>query len=180
MLGILDLAWLAGLAWPGWPGWAGRLWLVISSFLDFVDFRGGVKIIKIKKKILKQKIVDVFASIERLGFSFNTEWFTSLHIIQLKQLYSYMEDIWNYRAQLPPEMKIKICPPDGRIFAKSVIEIRNTTNRNTMKDYILTDINKFNNAVSDSDKKIGFMYFLIGLAKVNPSVFDIHPWILDV
>ena len=91
-----------------------------------------------------------------------------------------MEDIWNYRAQLPPEMKIQICPPDGRIFTKSVIEIRNTTNRNTMKDYILTDINKFNNAVSDSDKKTGFMYFLIGLAKVNSSVYDIHPWILDV
>ena len=146
-----------------------------------LDFKDEMKELKQdKKKLLKQKITDVFASIERLGFSINIEWFTSLHIIQLKNLYSHMEDIWNYRAQLPSTMKIKICPPDGIIFSKSALEIRNTINRESIKDYILTDINKFNNAISDSDKKTGFMYFLIGLSKVNPDVYNTHPWILNV
>ena len=146
--------------------------------IEFVDEMKEMK--KDKKKILKQKMTDVSASIERLGFSFNTEWFSSLHIVQLKKLYGYMEDIWNYRAQLTPVMKCQICPPNGIIFNKSHIEIRNTTECNAMRDYILTDINKFNNAESDNDKKTGFMYFLIGLSKVNSSVFDIHPWIIDV
>ena len=26
----------------------------------------------------------------------------------------------------------------------------------------------------------GYMYFLIGLAKINPVVYDIHPWILNI
>jgi hypothetical protein len=146
--------------------------------IEFVDEMKEVK--KDKKKILKQKMTDVFASIERLGYSFNNEWFTTLHILQLKKLYSLMEDIWNYRAQLTPEMKRQLCPPDGLIFNKSVIEIRNVTNRDQMRDYILTDINKFNSAVSDNDKKTGFMYFLISLSKVNYRVLETHPWMASV
>lgn len=146
-----------------------------------IDFKDEIKEIeKDKKKLLKQKITDVFASIERLGLSVNTSWFTSLNIIQLKKIYGLMEDIWNYRAQLSQELKNQICPPDGRIFNKHPHEIRNTTDKNKMMDYILTDINKFNNAVSDGDKRTGFMYFLISLSKVNPLVLDIHPWMASV
>ena len=146
--------------------------------VEFIDEMKEVK--KDKKKILKQKMTDVFASIERLGFSFNNDWFSTLHIVQLKKLYGLMEDMWNYRAQLTPEMKCQICPPNGIIFNKSQHEIRNTTNRDTMKDYILTDINKFNNATSDNDKKTGFLYFLISLSKVNYRVLETHPWMASV
>ena len=141
------------------------------------DFKDEIKQVeKDKKKLLKQKITDVFASIERLGLSVNTRWFTNLHIIQLKKTYGLMEDIWNYRAQLSQQTKNRMCPPDGRIFNKSPHEIRNLTDRNKMMDYILTDVNKFNKAESDSDKKTGFIYFLVALSKVNPIVLEIHPW----
>ena len=145
------------------------------------DFKDEIKQVeKDKKKLLKQKITDVFASIERLGLSVNTSWFTSLHIIQLKKVYGLMEDIWNYRAELSLQTKLRMCPPDGRIFNKHPHEIRNLSDRNKMMNYILTDINKFNGAESDSDKKTGFMYFLIALSKVNPLVLDIHPWMASV
>ena len=144
-----------------------------------IDFKDEMKKIeKDKKKILKQKMVDIFASIERLGFSFNNDWFTSLHTVQLKKLYSLMEDIWNYRLQLTLETKVKICPPNGIIFNKSPLEIRNINNKDKLRNIIIDDISKFNNAISDSDKKLGFMYFLIGLSKVNPIIYDIHPWVL--
>ena len=135
---------------------------------------------KDKKQILKQKMVDVSAAIERLGFSFNLEWFSCLGLIPLKKLYGLLEDIWNYRTQLPIEIKRRICPPNGLIFNKSVIEIRRITQRDDMRNIIVSDILKFNNAIDDSDKKTGFMYFLIGLAKINPNVYNIHPWILSI
>lgn len=145
------------------------------------DFKDEIKQIeKDKKKLLKQKIIDVFASIERLGLSINSQWFTCLHIIHLKKIYGLMEDIWNYRAELSTEIKNKMCPPDGRIFNKSANEIRNIVDRNKIMDYILTDINKFNNAQSDSDKITGFTYFLISLSKVNPIVLETHPWMASV
>ena len=145
------------------------------------DFKDEIKQVeKDKKKLLKQKIIDVFASIERLGLSVNSQWFTCLHIIHLKKIYGLMEDIWNYRAELSQEIKIKMCPPDGRIFNRSPHEIRHTSDRMKMMDYILTDINKFNNAESDSDKITGFTYFLISLSKVNPIVLDTHSWMASV
>lgn len=145
------------------------------------DFKDEIKQVeKDKKKLLKQKITDVFASIERLGLSINISWFTTLHIIQLKKVYGLMEDIWNYRAQLDNEAKIRICPPDGRIFNKSPNEIRNLSDRNKMMDYILTDINKINSAHSDNDKKTGFILFLVALSNVNPLVLEVHPWMIDI
>ena len=146
-----------------------------------VDFKDEMKKVeKDKKTILKHKMIDIFAIIERLGFSFNNEWFTSLHTISLKKLYYLMEDIWNYRSQLSLDMKISICPPNGIIFNKSPFEIRGINNRDILRNIIIDDISKFNNAISDGDKKTGFMYFLIGLAKINPIVCDTHPWILNI
>ena len=146
--------------------------------LNFEDEMKEIK--KDKKSILKQKIVDLSANIERLGFSFNIEWFTVLHTTNLKKLYSLLEDIWNYRAQLSLAMKMKICQPNGIVFNKSQLEIRNITSRDNIRTVILDDVLKFSNAVEDGDKKTGYMYFLIALAKINPVVYDIHPWILNI
>ena len=52
--------------------------------IEFVDEIKELK--QDKKKLLKQKMTDVSASIERLGYSFNVDWFRTLHIIQLKKL----------------------------------------------------------------------------------------------
>ena len=146
--------------------------------LNFKDELKELK--KDKKNVLKQKIIDLSAILERIGMSFNIEWFTNLHTIQLKKLYGLMEDIWNYRAQLSLEMKRRICPPNGIIFNKSHHEIRNTNSKDTMRDFIISDVLKFNSATEEGDKFVGFSYFLAALAFVNPIVYDTHPWILNV
>jgi len=145
-----------------------------------VDFIDEMKeLIKGQKNILKHKMIDVFASIERLGLSFSNEWFTSLNLNQLKKLYGLMEDIWNYRAELTISMKMLICPPNGIIFNMSHLVIRSIDCRDKLRGIIIDDINKFNSALSDNDNKTGLIYFLIALSQVNPLVFNTHPWILN-
>ena len=146
--------------------------------LTFIDEMKELK--KDKKNILKQKMVDLSANIERTGYSFNIEWFTLLNTIQLKKLYYILEDIWNYRANLSIEMKIKMCPPNGIVFNKSHNEIRQTNSKDTMRDNIVSDILKFNNAQDNSDERLGYMLFLMGLGTppINPSICEVHPWIL--
>ena len=39
---------------------------------------------------------------------------------------------------------------------------------------------KFNNAVNIDDKKLGYMYFLIGLGSVSKECYDSHPWLMYV
>jgi len=146
-----------------------------------IDFKDEMKEIKKDKKaILKQKMIDLSANIERLGYSFNMEWFSVLNTMSLKKLYSLMEDIWNYRAQLSIDMKMRICPPNGLVFNKSPIEVRNINTRDKMRSLVIDDVSNFNKAVDDNDKKIGYMYFLYGLAKVNPIVYQTHDWIMNI
>ena len=38
-------------------------------------------------------------------------------------------------------------------------------------------VSKFNNAITPGDKKLGYMFFLIGLSEVNRYCFDAHEWI---
>ena len=145
--------------------------------LNFKDEMKELK--KDKKAILKQKIVDLSAAIERLGYSFNLEWFKALHSTHLRHLYRLLEDMWNYRLQLSQSQKDKICPPNGIVFNMPPHEIRNF-NRDNMRELIVNDVMKFNNAEDDSDKKLGFMYFLICLGKVNPVLYSVHDWILYI
>ena len=44
----------------------------------------------------------------------------------------------------------------------------------------LQEVLKFDGAVLDSDKKLGFMYFLIGLGMVSPPCFSAHQWMMFV
>ena len=49
-----------------------------------------------------------------------------------------------------------------------------------VSELILQEVLKFDGAVLDSDKKLGFMYFIIGLGSVSLSCHNSHPWLLYV
>jgi len=130
-----------------------------------------------KKNIIKQKIVNLCSDLSQSGYYCDIEWFLSLSRIQLKKLYKNLEDIWNYRAYLTDEVKSRISPPNGLVFNIPIIEVYNYTDKNDLRDIILSEVSKFNNAISSSDKKLGYMFFLIGLSEVSRECLDAHEWI---
>jgi hypothetical protein len=120
-------------------------------------------IIRERKDAIKQKSVDLFSCIEQSGYTCQIEWFMNLSLRRLKTLYKNLEDIWNYRSQLTIEMKRKICPPNADIFRTPMIEVMNYSCKEDLQELILHEVMKFTNAESDSDRKLGFMYFLIAI-----------------
>lgn len=135
-------------------------------------------IILTKRQILKQKTIDIFSQMEQYGFGCNIDWFLNLHARKLKNLYRNMEDIWNYRLNLTNEMKSSISPPNGIVFNISVNQVMNTHNCETLQEIILNEICKFNNAINDDCKKLGYMYFLIGLGTVSAECYHSHQWLM--
>ena len=127
-----------------------------------------------RKDTIKQKIVDLFSFIEQSGHSCQIEWITNLNIRKLKNLYRQLEDIWNYRSQLSYEVKCNICPPNADIFKTPVSEVMNYNCKEDLQELIIHDIMKFTQAINDSDRKLGFMYFLIGLAHVSRECYLSH------
>ena len=131
-------------------------------------------IVRERKDMIKQKIVDLFSCIEQSGYTCQIEWFSSLSIRRLKELYRQLEDVWNYRSQLSDQMKINICPPNAYVFKTPMIEVMNYSSKEDLQELILNEAMKFTNAVSDSDRKLGFMYFLIAFGMVSQQCYLAH------
>ena len=131
-------------------------------------------VLRDRKADIKQKIVDLFSDIELNGYSCQINWFLDMSGRRLKELYKQLEDLWNYRAQLSIESKRNICPPDGRIFTTPIIDVMNYNCKEDLQELIIHDISKFKNAVNSSDRKLGYMYFIIGLSMVSPPCFLTH------
>ena len=131
-------------------------------------------IIRDRAATIKQKSVDLFAFIEQSGYTCQIEWFTTLSLRRLKELYKHLEDIWNYRSELSDQMKCNICPPMGIIFKTPMVEVINYTAKEDLQELILKEVLKFTHAESDSDRKLGFMYFLISLGYVSRQCYISH------
>lgn len=127
-----------------------------------------------RKEAIKQKVVDLFSDIELCGYSCQIHWFFNLRGKKLKELYKQLEDMWNYRSQLSQERKDQICPPDGRIFTTSVVEVFNYNCKEDLQELIVNDVIRFKNATSESDKKLGYMYFIICLSIVSRDCYLTH------
>ena len=132
------------------------------------------EIIKERKENIKQITVDLFSEIEISGYDCNINWFLNLNLERLKKLYRVLEDIWNYRAQLTDEVKRNIVPPNGRIFTRPVYQVNRLTNKRELQELIINDVSKFKNAVTNGDKTLGFMYFLVGLSHVSVDCWNTY------
>jgi hypothetical protein len=71
-------------------------------------------------------------------------------------------------------MKRNICPPNADIFRTPMIEVMNYSSKEDLQELILHEAMKFTNAVSDSDRKLGFMYFLIAFGMVSEQCYLAH------
>lgn len=145
---------------------------ILKNNNEYNDLVDDIK--RNRTDIIKQKIVDLFSFIEQSGYTCHVDWFLSLNIRKLKQLYKELEDIWNYRSQLNEQMKRNICPPDANIFKTPLVEVLNYNNKEDLQELIIHEVTKFTQANSDSDRKLGFMYFLAAFGHVSHQCYLAH------
>ena len=148
------------------------------NLTDEDDLVNNDDIILTRKQIIKQKTIDIFSDMEQFGYGCNINWFLELNLRRLENLYKHLEDIWNYRLNLSYETKSRISPPNGIVFNIPILEVNNITGILQLQEIILNEIMKFNNAVTIEDKKLGLMYFLLGLGIVSRECYEAHQWII--
>lgn len=143
---------------------------------DEIDNQNDVIISR--KQMIKQKATDLCSEISLCGYDCQPGWILSLNIRMLKKLYRNMEDIWNYRIQgLTQEMKSRICPPNGLVYNIPVHEVNGMSSILSVQEIILNETMKFNNSQNIEDRKLGYMYFLIGLGPISNECYTSHPWL---
>lgn len=142
------------------------------------DLMNNDTLVLTRKQLLKQKTIDIFSNMEQFGYGCNIDWFLKLSNHKLKVLYRNLEDIWNYRLNLSYETKARICPPNGMAFNIPIVEVNALTSSIQLKEIIINEVSKFNNAITEDDKKLGFMYFLLGLGLISRECYEAHQWII--
>lgn len=128
---------------------------------------------------IKQKVVDLFSLIEQHGYSCNIDWFFNLSTRRLKELYKQLEDLWNYRLGLTNDYKKIICPPHGGLFTTPVVEVMRYEKQD-IQELIINDVSKINRCESDPDRRMGYLYFIIGLGQVSQNCWITHREILSM
>ena len=129
---------------------------------------------KDRKSTIKQKAVDLFSDIELNGYPCHLDWFMKLSGRRLKELYKQLEDLWNYRLNNYEDTKILLSPPDGKLFTTPIQDVNNYDSLEDLQELILHDVSKFKDIENNSNKKLGYMYFIICLSFVCHECWSIH------
>jgi hypothetical protein len=133
------------------------------------------------EKVVELRALSLFQNIDALGNYSNSQWFLSLNRNQLIKLVRELADIWNYRAQLPMDIKRNICPPNGDPFRNlSMPYIHTELNITNVRKVVLEVLEKLVNTGVDNDSKsLGAYYVLGALTLVNQEAATSLPWLFQ-
>jgi hypothetical protein len=131
------------------------------------------------KKKIEMKILDIFQYINSLGNYSEPNWFLSLTKIQLYKFFRELSDIWNYRANISEETKIKICPPNGILFTHAErTHIYHENNQLILQLKISIILEKMLYSGVDNDSKVlGAYYILAALTLVSQDAATSMSWL---
>ncbi len=142
--------------------------------------------IEIKKPVIvdrnihiQQECIEIFQLMDNLKNYTKCRWFLDLKILQLKELYKQMEDIWNYRLNLSEDQKKKYVT-DGKLFIMPVSKFYKINDINKLRTILLGNFKKMvTEGKTDSDKATASQWILSGLTLVNLDARDTLPWLFQ-
>jgi hypothetical protein len=123
--------------------------------------------------------LDIFQKMDMLDNYTDMNWFLDLDIIQLKNLYYTMVDVWTYRCQMPHQIRQNIVK-DGFAFPVKYELVKqfpnNAKNKRRVQRIILDEFNRFiTEGKTRDDRKLGCMLMLTSLVEISPSAANAMP-----
>jgi len=132
------------------------------------------------EKKIELKTLDIFQKIDELGFITNHKWFLNLNRGSLKAFTHELMDIWNYRAQLSNETKLKVEPRRSNPFYEFNIPLILTQDKQQIQKRILEIIEIFiSRGATIEDRSLGVYYVLGALTMVCANAANSLPWLYE-
>lgn len=124
------------------------------------------------------KCLELFQYINELGNYSDHMWFMKLSRTQLCRFARELADIWEYRAQLSPEIKREICYPYGNPFRyTNLTQINNLGNIALQKSCLHIIEQLIKRGSSHDYRVLGASYVLCGLTLVSHEAATALPWL---
>lgn len=134
-----------------------------------------------EKQKMNLRIIKIFQLMDELNLyagGLNIDWFLNLNLLEIKNLYKHLEDIWNYRAQISQTTKYNIIG-NNTVFATTVYNFFKIKKINKCREILLNDMETLLiNGVDDANKTLGGLYILTALCNVSPECASTMPWLL--
>ena len=133
------------------------------------------------KKSIELKALEIFQLINSLGNYSDINWFLNLDKQKLLNFLRELDDIWNFRAQIYPNIKRAICPPYGNPFGGvNLTNINSISNLCDIQKIVLDVIGKLvNTGVDREHKSLGCLYVLSALTLVSQDAALTIPWLFE-
>ena len=133
------------------------------------------------EKALELRSLGLFQFINRLGNYSSNEWFLSLSNTKLIRFVRELEDIWDYRASIITQNKIRICPPYGNPFRGiNILNLVYIEDSIKLKIFVLKIMENFVYPGRDETyQNLGAMYVLGALTIVNDNAANSLPWLYE-
>lgn len=135
------------------------------------------------KQKVKQKAMTIFQKMDNHGFITDVSWFMNLSRLRLCRFIKELREVWNYRLQIPDEIKRKICPPNGRPFCDVDLgflqDLSSGGNKDILRKKILKVMDRMLSGVDDDSKHLGSHYILGCLTLVNMNAATAMPWLFQ-
>jgi hypothetical protein len=139
------------------------------------------RICEIRSKPLTRRISELFQEFDHLGNYTSQGWFLALGYREFIRLYRNLFEIWNYRAMLTREIKLKICPfhgPFESIFTRPLHYNELSFDQIKLACLIAME-NLVYSGVDEDSRKIGAFHALSGLTIVSLPARLSMPWLYD-
>jgi len=122
--------------------------------------------------------------IERLQTAVNADWMLQLSLTSYRRLYIFLYDIWYYRANIPYDIKYKICylcMPRGTPFVRNYRSIQlYGMDEMELKTIVLQIMeNLVYCGIDEEYRKIGSFHALSALTVVSSGARSAFPWLYD-
>ena len=137
------------------------------------------------EKKIELRTLSLFQNIDALGNYSDLNWFLSLNKKELLKFIVELNDIWNYRVDIPIETKRKICPPHGQPFKNLSLlyiqqYIQQEENICKIRIFILEILENLVNCGENNEyKSLGCYYVLGCLTIVNDNAAASLPWLFQ-
>jgi hypothetical protein len=140
----------------------------IDETIELENIRN--KITLFKQQPLNTRINELFMYIDQLGNYTNSTWFSELNKRKYYLFYSQLRELWTFRAEIPSNIKNKICPL-GDPFLQSSAIFRKPYDQITDDEICKGCLDVIENIIMTSldieYRKIGCLHVLTALTVVS-------------
>jgi len=132
------------------------------------------------EKKLELRAIEVFQKIDQFGYITESSWITSLNRNRCVRFMRELDDVWNYRAQITNDTKIKICPNGTPFYGINIHAIASTKTDLYLKNTILNIIEKLiTSGIDEESRSLGCMYALGTITIISSSAAASLPWLYE-